>query len=499
MGDNVRFEDDRWVCTNMAQSNVKSKSSCTIYFSNAPKEYKELVKYYALVMIKARRKIKTVKNNVSDFITYLLYIQKYYNGVELNNVDYIVLKQYEGYLNTKYESEDTKHAKWTSVSNFYRMLRNADGLFNYNPVYKNPFEKKRCDSNKYIPEYILNQTDEIFKDINMPITIRCIYWILRFIPSRLNEVMEMKLESVNFSNEGWILTMPTWKQNGGYAKPENKLVRFKKESKECEFLLELIQEQQALSRALQDKVEESKKGYLFTYYKPRFKPKESAKCNQKIYGHENVICVASMNTPIVFFNLMGNRYNITDEKGNITTFKSHGLRHNGITDRFNEGFEPVHIKQMTLHKNDSMLLNNYNHIDKDIIIEKQNKVIESRKQCENVKSDDEPVYFRGRILNIDASMEKRLLSNIRAHKVKHGICTDITTCKNKYECLDKCKYFVPNTEDLDYFKNQVKQWEEKVDFFTKQGHHYMVENSKYNLELNVTVVRRIEKALTELS
>ena len=493
LGTNIEFNQMRLVCDRMAKNEIQRVTKFTIYYINTPILYFDWIRYYALAMTKKGNSIKSIMNYVSDFKTFLIFLEKNYNSIDIDLIDTVTMDKYEGYLNLKYSSSDTKNNKWSAVSNFFSTLKNADGKFKFNPVCKNPFEKKRNDPSKYISEYILDQTDVLFKNKDIPLHIRVFYWILRFIPSRLNEAVEMSLNCMKKTDEGWTLILPTWKQNGGYDEPQTRPIRFKKGSVEGNFLLDLILEQQEVSKELQSQLEEEKKGYLFTYNNTYFKGIEFKKTGRGEYSKTEEIIVASDYTFKKFFRKMGDRYSIKSKNGEKNYFPSHNLRHNGITDRLHDGFEVVHIKAITKHQNDSMILNNYNHPQKDILNKIQEDVIEKREGSSNIVKP--VVYFRGRILNIDAVMEKRLLSNIRSHKLKYGICSDITDCKNKYKCLDNCKYYIPNTEDLDYFQEEVRQWTEKVEFFKKQNHGYMVENAMHNLRLNKKVVEKIEAVL----
>jgi hypothetical protein len=75
------------------------------------------------------------------------------------------------------------------------------------------------------------------------------------------------------------------------------------------------------------------------------------------------------------------------------------------------------------------------------------------------------VMFDGRILNMDAVTESRLLKNIRAHRVLGGICADVTHCQSGlWNCVD-CECFVPEAEQLFYFKDQVTSWNKKANVF----------------------------------
>lgn len=492
IGSNVKFNDETWTCDKLAKSKIDAKASYTIYFKNTVKVYNEWIRFYALAMIEKGNRIKTVKNNISDIKKFFEFLEEYYNSIQLELVDITIINNYRIYLNKEYTSNDTKHGKWSSVSNFYDTMKGADNKFEINPVPSNPFEKKRNDDSKYIPKFVTDQIDVILKDESIPLYIRTCYWILRFIPSRLGEVVKMKLDSFKRTKDGWVLILPMWKQNGGYDKPEIRTIRFKEESVEGNFLLNLIKQQKEYALKLQDKLSVEEKGYLFTYYKSFFLGKTYKTTGEMKYAeYKNTIIVASLNSISEFLYKFGDRYDIKDESGNRYKFTSHYLRHNGITDRLHENFEPVDIRAITNHKNDGMILGNYYHPDKRVIVQKQEKVLE---RAGKDIGKNEAIFFKGRILNINEMMEKRLLNNIRAHKLKHGICSDITGCKNHYQCIE-CDYFIPDVNDLPYYESEVKQWTKKVEFFTQQNNQFMKENAEYNLELNMKVLTKIKDTL----
>jgi hypothetical protein len=118
--------------------------------------------------------------------------------------------------------------------------------------------------------------------------------------------------------------------------------------------------------------------------------------------------------------------NILGEDGKSYNLTTHQFRHNGITDRIESGFTAAQIAEMTGHHGDAMIYNSYTHLDlkPKTIIQKQKYVLNSD------DSDNSYILFGGRILGMEEQLEKRLLKNIRAHRVRGGICSDITGCKS---------------------------------------------------------------------
>ena len=181
------------------------------------------------------------------------------------------------------------------------------------------------------------------------------------------------------------------------------------------------------------------------------------------------------------------RYNISDETGNVYVVTTHQFRHNGITDRLAAGFTAAQIAEMTGHHGDAMIFNAYAHLNlmPETIREKQNYVLAERQE-----SDKRYVLFGGRILNMDEQVEQRLMKNLRAHRVRGGICSDITTCKSDmWNCLE-CKAFVADTEQTEYYREQISLWREKQVRFS--AFPIICENAKRNAGLFESILKSIE-------
>ncbi|MDD2497319.1 MAG: hypothetical protein PHY90_04160 [Desulfitobacteriaceae bacterium] len=162
---------------------------------------------------------------------------------------------------------------------------------------------------------------------------------------------------------------------------------------------------------------------------------------------------------------------------------SHQFWHNGITDRLRAGFTLPQIAEMTAHHGTAMIYNSYVHLDlfPETIVEPMQYQTEA---------ESPHVLFAGRILNMNAITEARLLKNIRAHRVPGGICSDVTHCKSGlWSCID-CKHFVPEVEQLPYFKEQVVAWAEKAEKF--QNDKQMVDNFTDIAEGFAKIVEKLE-------
>lgn len=92
---------------------------------------------------------------------------------------------------------------------------------------------------------------------------------------------------------------------------------------------------------------------------------------------------------------------------------------------------------------------------------------------------------------MDEQLEKRLLKNLRAHKVRGGICSDVTGCKSDmWNCLE-CGFFVPDAAQKEYYIEQIVLWKEKEERFSEFP--IIRENARQNVKLFEDVLRKIEK------
>jgi hypothetical protein len=164
------------------------------------------------------------------------------------------------------------------------------------------------------------------------------------------------------------------------------------------------------------------------------------------------------------------------------------LRHNGITDRLAEGFTIEQIAHMTGHKNDQMILKSYNHLDlrPEVLTEKQRLVL-------GESDESSPVMFHGRILSMNPQTEARLLENLRAHRVRGGICSDITGCKCDMQACLNCRYFIPEIEQIPFFEEQAEAWRIKAVRF--KAFPIIQKNAAANAVLYQEVVNKMKTYL----
>lgn len=261
-----------------------------------------------------------------------------------------------------------------------------------------------------------DRLDRTFKSEDIELHLKCIFWLLRLVPSRISEILGMKIDCIKPYNGHYVIFIPTWKQNGGHIEPMYRSIHLEREGM-VGYLLELLQKQQGVAYIMQSRLSDLKKGYLFAYQRVLHYQKGGNSRN-------GVVNVMQIGTVSYQFKRICGQYQMKDQEGGIYNLTSHQFRHNGITDRLAFGFTLEQIADMTGHHGNAMIWNSYAHLDlkPKTIVEKQ--------------------------------------------KVPRGICGDITGCKSDmWNCLE-CDRFVVDSEQASYFEEEAKRWEEKAERFS---------------------------------
>lgn len=473
------FYEDKWIMDKAKRSGGEKIRDYTLYFSNIPLNYREIFKWYALSRL-GKAGVRNLVASMNSYAHFFRYLVNEHGSISLSDINSALIKDFELYMKKLNLAKSTKEGIWSCARLFFLTMADWDDMPSKTVFGRgNPFARKKRDlkiEGKYIPDFVCNQLDRLFyENQNISNPVRLAYWLMRAIPSRVTEITSMKIDCLKpaLYNHTEVILIPTWKQNGGNYQPEIRSIYIDPESEFESYLIDLIQKQQDTAKMFQSKVEE--KDYLFTY---------------NPWGG-NKVKILDKDAVSRAFRKICRDANITDEAGNIYYFTSHQLRHNGITDRIDAGFSFIEIRDMTNHKGNSMIWNSYYHVNKEKTLKKQEELF---RKTNNEKYLTKPIYFRGRILNMDNGVEEQILKNIRTYRIMDGnenigVCADITGCKSKmFECLG-CDYFVPNAEDIEYFKNQITIWTEKANLFRNKKQAY--EKAVYNLELHKKLVERI--------
>ena len=480
LGVDVCFTSDKWICDTLRRSPAEKTGTYTLYFDRIPALHKDAVKYFAIISLVQNKSIATVKTYIGDLIRFFDFWTSYKENGELCTCNEFAVADFYQHLESRELAEATNIGIWSSMSTFFKTMNGWDNKQFKNPFSISPYCRQRKYYEKYIPEDVVNQLDHIFKKDEIDLYLRCVYWILRLIPSRISEVVGMPIECLKRFDGKYVLFIPTWKQNGGWRRPVTRSIHLE-EKGIAAYLIRLIEEQQEAARQLQEYMPDNKQGALFTYRQRNLFRRE------KPY-YTRLCFVATRDTVRTRFQDICVRYGVRDQNGNPYKVTTHQFRHNGITDRLAAGFTAAQIADMTGHHGDAMIYNAYAHLDlkPETIVEKQKFV-----SGEPGSRDERYILFGGRILNMNEQLEKRLLKNLRAHRVRGGICSDITGCKSDmWNCLE-CKFFVPDAEQRNYYIEQIALWKAKQEKFREFP--LIRENAERNVKLFECVLKKIDK------
>jgi integrase len=479
LGAGVRFSEDRWVCDKLRRAPSENVASFTVCFSGIPEQHKEIVKCYCAISLIQGKTMGTIKHYVYYLITFFEFWSAMYKNTALHRCDEIVARMFCQHLEDRVFAESTKVGIWSAINIFFKTMNGWNDIPLKNPFSISPFQAPRKYDDKYIPESVALQLDNVFKRDEIALNLRCVYWLLRLIPSRISEIVGMRIDCLKRYNGHYVLFIPTWKQNGGRIEPIMRSIHLE-ETGIAGYLIELVKKQQDSAQQLQEYMPDNLKDALFTY-RQVLEPKGRA----PYYKQHRVSTKHRVSRA---FQKICEKYNVTDDNGQIYVITPHQFRHNGVTDRLAAGFTAAQIAEMTGHHGNAMILNSYNHLNllPETIIEKQEYVLQETDNREN-----RYVLFGGRILIMNESLEKRLLRNLRAHKVRGGICSDITGCKSDmWNCLD-CEFFVADAEQLDYYKEQIVLWRDKSIRFS--SFPIIKGNADRNAELYERVLKKLEE------
>lgn len=480
LGKDIHFASDKWICGTLRRSPAEKADLYTLRFDRIPASHKDTVKYFAIISLMQNKSIATVKTYICDLIRFFDFWTFSKRTGDLSACDEFVATSFYQYLENRGLAEATNIGIWSSMSTFFKTMNGWDNRPLKNPFSISPYCRQNKYYEKYIPEYVVNQLDCIFKKDEIDLYLRCAYWILRLIPSRISEVVGMPIECLKRFDGKYVLFIPTWKQNGGWRRPVTRSIHLE-EKGIAAYLIRLIKEQQEAARQLQEYMPDGKQGALFTYRQRNLFRRE------KPY-YTRLCFVATRDTVRTRFQDICMRYGVRDQDGNSYKVTTHQFRHNGITDRLAAGFTAAQIADMTGHHGDAMIYNAYAHLDlkPETIVEKQKFV-----SGEPGSRDERYILFGGRILNMNEQLETRLLKNLRAHRVRGGICSDITGCKSDmWNCLE-CKFFVPDAEQRNYYIEQIALWKAKQEKFREFP--LIRENAERNVKLFECILKKIDK------
>lgn len=460
------FSDDKWYYSKKNDNPLK-KEDFIVTFYQVPAQYKDELKYYALLSTGLPRNIRIKCYKISQF---LKFIDELHPGIPLIKITRNHVNAYEYQLKSKDSATYVKQQHYAAVQDFFTKLTDFDDMPNWIPVKNiNPFRFIKEKSNRVpIPNKVIRRWDQAMKNekINIPLEFRTLYWIIRSFPNRITEVLSMRRDCLKSFYSEFVLQIPTTKQSGGYIQEEIKTIPVAY-SGHGKYVIDLI-------RRLQEQTEELmlknalKKGtrtdFLFVVQSWRFKNNEGKPDVQYYKGFSNWKR-ARINT---LLKQLAEIFDFRDDSNELIIPTSHQFRHNAVTDRaYTVGYTTEQIRRLTGHKNEVMP-KHYTHQ----LIEKHKKI---HLDIEGLGSpNDSPIEFRGKIMNLDERTTKQLSRDPRRYltweangKKGVGICSDITGCNPKgtsvhFECY-ACDWFVPKLEYYEDYKAELTYWQDVID------------------------------------
>jgi hypothetical protein len=465
------FEQDNWYCSKM-HKNAQQINIYTLRFKRVNKKYRDLIKFYALMLTNSLPTIQTKIYNIAYFFEYL---EQFFPKVELKNIDRTVIDSFQEYLrlDKKKVSPDMKRKTYKDIHQLFKIMCEFPEFPAEIPTRKiNPFRKRKFEANssdKYIPEEYVKQWDFIMKDEENGISLetRAIYWMIRSFPNRISEVLSMKHNCLKPLYSNYTLQIPSYKQNGGYLIEEIKTIGIPN-TPHGKFLISLIKKLQEQRKKRLNELPIMDKDKIYKDYLFLTIPSAIIKQSNKVSTvpakcHKPRIIMYSYQKISDDLENLSKLFNIVDSKGNYYSPTTHQFRHNAITDRMYNGFTFEQISKHTAHKSKRML-KEYTHQLK----EHHKEVLMEMSGLSNPK--DAPVSFKGKIKNLDEKTVKFIEKlNPNAYltweangKKGVGICSNIVDCNPKgtsvhFECYS-CEWFVPKAEYLEDYQKELEYW-----------------------------------------
>lgn len=508
IGSNIKFSDNVWQCDKLKDyDGIACKER--IHFKDIDVEYLNLVKYYVIV---TDDKLNTIKLKLHFLKIFLKYLCEYEKKMPLKRVNRNTIDRYMNYTNNLKVIKATKAKSLQVVADFFWKLSGWDCIPENNPVNKrvHVIRVNRNDNRiktKYIPDKILGKIDEIFLSEDTPVHYRLYYWLCRLYPSRGCELSSLKLDCIKPLNNNYVYFKPEGKSGNAFSKKKIIDIYMCYQGIE-KYLIDCYHQQRNVSLLLQEEAREEFGGLLFLY-NPNSKGRKGV--TQK---RITLLDGAKFNRYLKKICKEFGVFNTGDEKLSITV---HSFRHNAITDRLYENFNVTSIKDMSGQISNSTVMDSYFHSKEDerkklhekILKEKfkadrhrKYKIIEDAEtEIDNSNNEDSvpksKLIFRGRIMNLDANREARLLLNKRSYKISYsdkciGICTEIASCTSGvFNCLG-CDEFAADSDEIMFFRDEILYWKEKEEYLKLKGSIFQIKHATETRKLFEQIVNRIE-------
>lgn len=385
----------------------------------------KLSKIYAILLLeRGKTSISGLPSQLNVFFEFLE--EKSINLLQCSSSTFIIFQLWLDEQTERFK-ESTKKQLYNTVKNFFSLLYGHSKVSKIDGVsaLENPYKDLDSERHKEIALDVLEKYDEYFSKEEIKLFDRTIYWILRLYGVRPSDLTNYPLDCVKRLSKD-IATI-----RHAIVKSSSNEINYKIEflnlnEARQKMLYKNIKQLQIKSEQLQNDAD--KKGFLFIYKFGTIRYANTQKI-QQIFQNVNEL----LKIPI-------------DLRATPKDFKK-----TAITLRAKSGWTSEQLKVFANH-------NSYDSLDSysrpsDIFLKNQQKRI--------LESEDRVGgnIFKGKIVhNIDINMEKKIMSNLRAHKISNlGYCPNVAHCGKHFECLD-CEYLLPDNSLKNYYLSQADRY-----------------------------------------
>ena len=190
------FLDDRWVIDKKEADMNYPAAVREIRFDSFPDVVKQEIKDWVLNQMMRGKKLKGISGRLSVLKGFFGSIT-----IPISKVSAVDIMKYYDDVMQDDTCVNTKNRKWNALRNFFEDT-GCDKQAELMSTYIIPKTQRRKIFSKYIPKEVAAKLDLYFKDEYIPTAYRCIYWIMRLYPSRVEEIVSIKKDALVSVGEG---------------------------------------------------------------------------------------------------------------------------------------------------------------------------------------------------------------------------------------------------------------------------------------------------------
>ncbi|OWZ84288.1 hypothetical protein [Natranaerobius trueperi] len=518
------FSDDVWICKNYDGYNGYNKKEYSLSFLSTPNSFREILKLF--ILRNSGRSHSTYKNYISMMNQFLKFSIKNFSLKSLRDVSYYLLEEYKAHLIKKDLVKGRKEHLWRILKQFFGTMSVFPEVpkiqFPPDPDFK---EKENPEIVDNIDPDVFREIDKVFVDYtnSLPTHVQLIYWILRLIPSRINEVLEMKIETcLRTTGDKYIVTIPVPKNSPLY-KIKTKMIYLTGKSAVEEHLLNLFNKQIKISKGLQSElIGKGPSGFLFTAHRVN----GHSTIKKTVYSMTYVEKYSDESFNSFLKTLIKNASKVMDEsnapkykllhniveaerEGTNHRITSHKLRGEGISDRLDNGFKIQDVMFLSGLNSANTIWDSYYQSSPDRSVQPSEPIFKTDGPNTNdevmIKISDinfegvSDSSFQGTVVDdilLELNQEiYRQMPIVTSSGVLLGNCAgDYYKCKkikNELQCLecDFCKNEDPET--VTYLEKAIERFKSDIEFFKDKGNKISRKIAKDRLSIYEKLLERI--------